>query len=1248
MLDIIGLNTANYKNCVEWRYISGDVTSVGFNGGPSAYSTYDQNGNVWEWTEQVDTISVNSTNYYYRRLRGGSYKDDEQKLRSSYVHSLYVANQPESDNALVIYDNVGFRIVSESNPLNLPYFSYVGDTGNSPLTITGQYEGSYGSVSYPYRIGQLQVTNTDYVNFLNAVDANGTRTQLNETFNASGQSTVQNQNVLYHFHMSTKDKGGIAFNPSAASQKKYSTKSDMADKPVNFITWYMAASYCNWLHNKVANPNSTDTSNGAYDLSLGDNLIVRKTGSHYSLPSDNEWFKAAYYKGGSANAGYWIYATRSDTPPGCAEIDSTGTGPWEFSQDYVTINLDYLKVGNSYTATFAVAKSSPYSVILDKYSYSFVASASTEQVVVGVKKHTIVDSLVLTTTLINNNTGSIESVDPAVLQCASRASCKITRTPTPTKTVTPTPAASQSPTPTVTSTPTATPTLTLTSSRTPTPTPSVTRSSTPAASLSPTPTSTITPTPSITVSVSVSASPTPAASQTPTQTPTPTPTATVTGTPNPSASPTPTVTPTITITSSETPTPTPTPTVTTSITSTKTPTPTPTITSSNTPTPTVTRTPTVTPTRTATVTPTITPTRTLTPTPTPSKPFAFISTWNTANTTPGSTGSSQIKLPLIFNGTYNFTVSWGDGTSNVITTWNSPNTTHTYPVAGIYTIVITGTIEGWEFGNLGDRLKILDISNWGPLNMNVGTSQNNFNGCINLDISATGSPVLPVNCASMFEGCINLVGNNLGDFDMSNVTNISYMFAGCSKFNGNIGNWDVSKVTNMSGTFLGCAVFNRPIGSWNTGLVTNFSSMFNGATAFNQTLNSWNTSSATNMSSMFNLASAYNQSMSNWNTSKVNNMGNMFNSAASFNQNISTWNISLVTNMSGMLRNATAFSSVNYGLLLSSWGNSTTSTQNNVTLTVDQQYDANNSTIVARRLYLINTKGWNIIDYGNNTTMIVTWQSDGYNGYWGVPNSWGTTEMKSIFSPSTADTVVEIHWGNGENYVYNSSSATLAGTVIPNYINGQAYTIRITKRSGSGVIDMRTKNWSDYFRYTNYARSLYVPFMVGLRSITAFGSNIRLGSGGGHFFGCINLVSISTTDRPINPLDNSYANIFTDCRKFTGVELSGWDTASIINMAQAFDNINGIPGISNYNTAFAFDLRNWNLSNVLTMDHILRGVSYGTSNYSNLLIYLNDNNTKTNVPLGVGTNTYFNQASVNNARNGLIVRGWTIIDGGPV
>ena len=80
--------------------------------------------------------------------------------------------------------------------------------------------------------------------------------------------------------------------------------------------------------------------------------------------------------------------------------------------------------------------------------------------------------------------------------------------------------------------------------------------------------------------------------------------------------------------------------------------------------------------------------------------------------------------------------------------------------------------------------------------------------------------------------------------------------------------------------FLGAAAFNQNIGSWNVSNVTNMYCMFQYATAFNQNISSWNVSNVTNMAYMFQNATAFNQNISAWNVSKVTNMTYMFGSGA--------------------------------------------------------------------------------------------------------------------------------------------------------------------------------------------------------------------------------------------------------------------------------------------------------------------------------------------------------------------------------
>jgi surface protein len=287
---------------------------------------------------------------------------------------------------------------------------------------------------------------------------------------------------------------------------------------------------------------------------------------------------------------------------------------------------------------------------------------------------------------------------------------------------------------------------------------------------------------------------------------------------------------------------------------------------------------------------------------------AFVFGINTANTSAGSSTSTQFKLPLTTSTGLNAVVDWGDSTTDTITVYNAAEVTHTYASSGTYTISITGTLPGFRFVNAGDKLKIINISSWGVLNI---TTNSVFRGCTNLTCSATDAPTITS-------------------------TSLVSTFLSCTNFNGNIGNWDVSAVTNMASMFHTATAFNQNIGSWNTGAVTNMSNMFNGATAFNQNIGSWDVSAVTNMASMFNGATAFNNggssSIGNWNTSLVTDMNRVFNGATAFNQNIGAWNVEVVTNIVFFMSGKTAadYSAANLDAIYNGW--STQSVQPNLTI----------------------------------------------------------------------------------------------------------------------------------------------------------------------------------------------------------------------------------------------------------------------------------------------------------------------------
>lgn len=171
----------------------------------------------------------------------------------------------------------------------------VGFVGNAPDPATG-----YGSVGYEYRIGTTEVTNAQYAAFLNAVAA----TDTHALYNAGMAGTT----------------GGIV-RDGVDGGYTYSTTTGREAHPVNYVSFWDACRFSNWLHNGQptgAQDNST-TEDGAYTLTPGtiaDNSVTRNVGARWGVPSENEWYKAAYYQpasnGGDADD-YWLFGTSGNT-----------------------------------------------------------------------------------------------------------------------------------------------------------------------------------------------------------------------------------------------------------------------------------------------------------------------------------------------------------------------------------------------------------------------------------------------------------------------------------------------------------------------------------------------------------------------------------------------------------------------------------------------------------------------------------------------------------------------------------------------------------------------------------------------------------------------------------------------------------------------------------------------------------------------------------------------------------------------
>ncbi len=336
----------------------------------------------------------------------------------------------------------------------------------------------------------------------------------------------------------------------------------------------------------------------------------------------------------------------------------------------------------------------------------------------------------------------------------------------------------------------------------------------------------------------------------------------------------------------------------------------------------------------------------------------FVSVWNTDLTSEGSSNTNQIALPLVSDGTYDFLVDWGDGSSDTITSYDQGELIHTYSSEGEYILVINGTLYGWQFNNAGDRLKIIEISQWG--NISLGNSGSYFYGAENLQISALDAPDLTgtTTLNHMFAGTRSF-NQPIEHWDVSSVTNMRYMFDGASSFNQNIGNWDVSRVTDMNRMFRSASSFNQPLGNWDVSSVTDMNGMLNEAVSFNQPIANWDVSSVTDMAGMFSAARSFNQPIGNWDVSSVTNMDYMFFEATSFNQPLENWDVSNVIDLSYMF-GGNELSTQNYDALLNAWSK--------LPLQTHVIFDAGNSHYTSEasdsRSKLIDEYQWTIHDGG--------------------------------------------------------------------------------------------------------------------------------------------------------------------------------------------------------------------------------------------------------------------------------------------
>jgi hypothetical protein len=252
-------------------------------------------------------------------------------------------------------------------------------------------------------------------------------------------------------------------------------------------------------------------------------------------------------------------------------------------------------------------------------------------------------------------------------------------------------------------------------------------------------------------------------------------------------------------------------------------------------------------------------------------------------------------------------------------------------------------------GDAASRNAIVEVSQWGSTQFT--NLQNMFRNLVNNDVTATDTPNLSnaTSLSGMFQSNQSLVNSNgsIGDWDISNINNITFLFFGANSFNVDISKWDTSSCYSFYWLFKNATSFNQdvstkyvtandsPTGSaywaWNTSLVGSMQHTFYNASSFapasgsNPGIYNWNTSSVVDMKFAF-YSSSYSKPLNTaliqagssptgnsyvaWDVGNVATFESMFNSST-FNSDISKWKLKSgsgkVVMLKEMFRNNTTF-----------------------------------------------------------------------------------------------------------------------------------------------------------------------------------------------------------------------------------------------------------------------------------------------------------------------------------------------------
>ncbi|UOY08505.1 BspA family leucine-rich repeat surface protein [Muricauda sp. SCSIO 64092] len=542
----------------------------------------------------------------------------------------------------------------------------------------------------------------------------------------------------------------------------------------------------------------------------------------------------------------------------------------------------------------------------------------------------------------------------------------------------------------------------------------------------------------------------------------------------------------------------------------------------------------------------------------------FVTTWDTNQR--GWSNSNSITIPIPNTDIYD--VDLGNDGSYELTdqtgTIEIDITAHNH-TAGEIQVALRSAVSGKgsltriHFNNKEDRRKLSSVDQWGS-GIRWSTMENAFFGCTNLDILATDAP------------------------DLSNVTNMAFMFSGCANLKGGtaFSIWNTANVTNMRNMFSGASAFNQEIGSWNTSNVTDMIGMLLGTTAFDQNLGTWNMGKLTNGIAMLNKSGL---SVENWDNTLIGWHGQNLTNTPTINAleltycNAYAERDALTFNISGdNLSDANPEAACKEAVTLRLGSNGTA--------TLDPTLVDDGSVGCADISLSLSKSNFTTTDIDTKTVILTVTDSN---------SKTATCTTKLTVEDPTS--VFVTTWDTTKSGSSNGNSITIPVTGTYDVDLGNDGSYELTDQTGTIEIDITAHNHTageiqvalrNAISGNGTLSRIHFPFgqtddRQKLLSVDQWGSSILWSTMQNAFHGCTNM-DVLATDVPDLSNVTNMGLMFFRCTALKGTatnNFSGWNTSGVTNMAFLFASA----------SAFDQNLDSWNVAMVTTMEQMFSGTS---------------------------------------------------------